>query len=330
MSNIWRMSFGVVSLSGRHMAEKCWLSWLEWWKISMFHHQKWQVTALLVLFVLEDWQIDLQPKTPFWSHWLVTFSGHLHHGWLLGTSITSPIRIPTPRRWWTTRSVSRKQLSSFSSVPPTTFTSMLRMSTFLLRFMINCVTISCLLFGSIFFQAPHPLFNVICWSGGLHYLCHSVGTSWPPGLSSLFHNSICNGLVTFPMLFTVASTCSVLLAQLTGPVKLNPTSLAFPKGRALLWVTIVQRIRLPPLGQGLQLLQFALQDFPGTYLQLTNHSMHGKVEAGCLPFLPESLWHGCSSMSNLLRQDNLVNAQAIEIVLMVISWIAGIWRVSCT
>ena len=32
------------------------------------------------------------------------------------------------------------------------------------------------------------------------------------------------------MVFTVTSTCAVLPAQMTGLVKLNPTSLTFPKG----------------------------------------------------------------------------------------------------
>ena len=45
-------------------------------------------------------------------------------------------------------------------------------------------------------KPPHPLFNVVCYSGGLSYLHHSMGTSWPPGLSSLFHYSIHNSSVT--------------------------------------------------------------------------------------------------------------------------------------
>ena len=51
--------------------------------------------------------------------------------------------------------------------------------------------------------------------------------------------------------FTVASTCTVLLAQLTGPVKLNLTSLAFPKGSPSL-SDHHPKNRIASLGQGLQ------------------------------------------------------------------------------
>ena len=186
--------------------------------------------SILILFVLEDWQVDLHPKTPSCLYWLVTFSGHSHHVQLLGISIASPIRTPFPRRGWTTRSVSRKLCFSLSSTLSTTLTSMLRMSISSFECMITCITISCLHFASIFFQAPHTLSNVVCCGGGPGCIHHSLGTSWPPCLSSLSTTASVTAQQHFCMIFTVAPTWAVLHAQLTAPVKLNPTSLVFPKG----------------------------------------------------------------------------------------------------
>ena len=42
--------------------------------------------------------LGLHSKTPSYPHQSVTFSGHFHHGWLLGTSVTSLIRTPTPQK----------------------------------------------------------------------------------------------------------------------------------------------------------------------------------------------------------------------------------------
>ena len=118
--------------------------------------------SIFGLFILEDWQIDLHPKTASCPHWLATFSGHPHHGWLLGTLIACLIGTPIPQRGWITRCVSRKPWSFLSSAPPTTSTSMLRMSISLLRSAINHATISHLHFRSIFFYPPHH-WNVIIW-----------------------------------------------------------------------------------------------------------------------------------------------------------------------
>ena len=88
------------------------------------------------------------------------------------------------------------------------------MSVSLLRSMINHIIISHLHFGSIFFQAPHPLFYVVGCGGEPGQLCGPVGTLWSPGLSSLFHKSICNGSVTF--LYSIYS-CFYLCCS-TGPI----------------------------------------------------------------------------------------------------------------
>ena len=58
--------------------------------------------------------------------------------------------------------------------------------------------ISYLCLRSIFLQALHPLFNVVCFCGGPVCLCCSLGAPWPPSLSSLFHDVISDGLMTFP------------------------------------------------------------------------------------------------------------------------------------
>ena len=158
--------------------------------------------SIFGLFALEDWQIDLHSKTPSWPCWVVASSG-THHDWLLGTLIASPIWTIIPRRGWTTRSVSRKLWSSLSSAPRTTLTSTLRTNIFLIRPVINCITTSHFQYGNTFFYAPHPLFNVLCNSGGPQDLHHSIGMSWTPSLSFLFHNSIQDGLV--------ALLCSIYL-----------------------------------------------------------------------------------------------------------------------
>ena len=77
---------------------------------------------------LANWPSTSDPSCP---HWSVTFSGHCHHGWLLGTSIITLIW-SLPRGGWTIRNVSRKSWSSLSSVLSTTSASTLRMSVSLL------------------------------------------------------------------------------------------------------------------------------------------------------------------------------------------------------
>ena len=153
--------------------------------------------SVFSLFVLEGWQIDLHSKTPSCPCRSAAFSWHCHYSWMKGTLIASPISTPTPRGGWTTRGVCRKLWPSLPSVLHPTSTSKLRMSIPLLMPVINCIALSHLPFGSIFFQAPHPLFDVICSCRGPCYLDHSVGTSWPPCLSSLFHNSFHDGFATF-------------------------------------------------------------------------------------------------------------------------------------
>ena len=149
------------------------------------------------LFILKGQQIELHPKTSSWSCWSVTFSWSSGYSWMWGTLITFLIGTPTPRRGWTTRGVSRKPWPSVPSAPPPTSASTLTMSIPLLRPVISCITLSHLPFGSIFLHAPHPLFDIICSFRYPCHLCCYPGMSWPPCISSLFHISFCNGLVTF-------------------------------------------------------------------------------------------------------------------------------------
>ena len=174
--------------------------------------------SIFGLFILEDWQIDLHPKTPFWPCQSIAFSWHSYmvecqELWLLPQSELPPEEGEPPEVY----------LGNYGLPCLLCFllTSLLRMSISLLRPLINCIIISHLPFRSILFHAPHPLFDVICCGGGLHYLCHSVGMSWPSSFSSLFHNCIHNGLVTF--LYSIYShlKMSCLPAQLIGPIKLD-------------------------------------------------------------------------------------------------------------
>ena len=98
-------------------------------------------------------------------------------------------------------------------------------------------------------KSLHPLFNVTCCSRGPGLpSSFCVQCPGPLSLSSLFHNSIHNSLATFLYSYLQSPLpAPFCLAQLTGPVKLNLTSLAFPKGSPSLSDHVIQRIRLPSL-----------------------------------------------------------------------------------
>ena len=121
--------------------------------------------------------------------------------------------------------------------------------------------------------------------------------------------------------FAVASTCEVLPAQLTGPLKLNSTCpLHFYRG-ALLCMNIFLRTRLLPLVPGPQLWWFNLQDrLPTMCQQLVIHSMYGKV-GGWLPLLlpkspPDSGHNNASNCLGLLSMP--IYPQVIGNILRVI------------
>ena len=188
--------------------------------------------CIFSLFVLEDWQINLHSQISSFLLCSVTFSRPSHHGWLMGAPITSLIRAPFPEEGnlW---EVSLNNCGVPCLVcQSSTSTNMIRTSIFPLSPVITHIGISHLHIIRIFLQALHPHFDVVCHFRGLVCVCCSSGASWSPGLSSLFHNGICNGSTTF--LCTIVSTRASLLAQLTGPAKLNPTSLTLPRGSSSL------------------------------------------------------------------------------------------------
>ena len=94
----------------------------------------------------------------------------------------------------------------------------------------------------------------------------------------------CPGPLALVVFSTTASamawkpSCTVIPAQLMGPVRLNPTSLAFPKGSPSLHDHCPKN-RIASLWQGLQLWYSALQDLLETYLQLMNHFIHEAVSS---------------------------------------------------
>ena len=182
------------------------------------------------LFILEDQQIDLHPKTPSWPCWSVAFSWHSLYVWMPETLITFPFRTPTPRRGWTTRSVSRNVWPSLPSVPPTNLTSTLRMSISLLRPAINCINISCLPFRCILHHTPQSLFDVISHHQSPHYLHHSLGMPWPPSLSSLFHIGIHNCSATFLYGIYCCLNMNCPASPIEGAHQAESYTLAFPRG----------------------------------------------------------------------------------------------------
>ena len=99
-------------------------------------------------------------------------------------------------------------------MPSPTSTQMLRTSILPLSPTITHFIISHLHFGSIFLQASHPLFDVVCFCRGLVYLPCSLGIFWVPGLSSLFHTGICDGSITF----LDSTHCHFHLSLSPGPI----------------------------------------------------------------------------------------------------------------
>ena len=151
----------------------------------------------LGLFILENWQIYLHSQTSSCSSCLDALPRPSSHGQLMGTPLASTIWTPSSWRGRSTGSVSQQSWGALSSTSSSTSTQMLRISILLLNPRITHFFFSQLYFGSIFLQVSHLLFDVVCCCGGLVCLCCSSGVSWPPGLSSPFHNGICNGSTTF-------------------------------------------------------------------------------------------------------------------------------------
>ena len=139
-----------------------------------------------------------------------------------------------------------------SSTPSSTSTHTLRMSIPPLSPTITHIAISHLHFKSIFLQALHPLFNVVCHCRGPVCLGHSSRASWLSGLSSLFLTVSVMSWWPFCTVPTNIPTWASHPAQLTGLAKWNPTSLASPRGSPS-WSYHHPKIRLPPQGLAPQL-----------------------------------------------------------------------------
>ena len=153
----------------------------------------------------------------------------------------------------------------------------------------------------------------------IHTIC-TLLLGCPGPLALVFFSTTSSAIVQPPyiMVLTVASTSTVLLAKLTGPVKLNPSSLPFAKGNPSLSDHHQKNKNTCPEARTMGSL-ISLQDHLETCLQLMNQSMCGKVGAHS-PY-PKVTLLGCSSMSDLHGWGHHSNVQVIEIIWMAIRWI---------
>ena len=203
---------------------------------------------------------------------------------------------------------------------------MLRISISPLRPAITYIKTSCLHLRSIPFHTPDPLFNVICNARGPPYPCHSAGTFCPLALA--LPSTTASAMAQWPSckVFMVGSTWVVLPAQLMGPSSwiLHPW---YPKGEPFLeWSSSKEQDCLL-LGKDYSFGNPSSR--PYWNISSINEPFHAwEGGAGCFPLPPKSLWCGCSSASNLCWLGDLVSTQVLEIILMVIGWIAGIWMAS--
>ena len=237
--------------------------------------------CIFVLFNLENWQIDLHPKTPSWLCWSVTLSWSFCYGWMLGTLIASPIGTPTPRRGWTTRGASRKPWPSLPLASSTTLYAENKcLST---QAWINHIALS------------HPSFQehpLPCHTSTLQYHMQWQGSSLP----SSFYSDLLAPLpmFSFPQqllqwlskVFMVASTWAALLAQLLRPVKLNLMSLVLPKESPSLCVCDPKH-RTASLGASTTTLVIC-SSRPSWNMSTINKPLHALEGGGWLPPLPQS------------------------------------------
>ena len=173
--------------------------------------------SILHLFILKDGQIDLNLKAPSWTHWFVTATGCSHHCWVYRALITSSIRTPT-----------LKDVEPPGE--PLGILGALCHWHHLLCPMEHWAQASSVLLTS---PLDAPSFKP--------HIKSSTLQAPPKDWMALLDDQGCPSLLTFILLFmtataigwwpsctifAVTSTCAVLPAQLTGPVKLNPMSLA--------------------------------------------------------------------------------------------------------
>ena len=173
--------------------------------------------SILCLFILKDGLIDLHPKAPSQTHWSVSAAICSHHCEVWKALMTSSIGTPTTWREWASGRTSRNAWCSLSLASSTTSSWA----------SITVITgPSHLPIRHSLIQASPPINYITGASQG------SDASTWPLGhpgpLAFIFFSITASAIAGWPSctIFAVASTCAVLLAQLIGPVKLNPAFFA--------------------------------------------------------------------------------------------------------
>ena len=126
--------------------------------------------------------------------------------------------------------------------------------------------------------------------------------------------------------FTVTSTCTVLPAQLAGPVKLNPMSLALVQESAYLCYHLPKNKIASPGTRATSLVICSLG--PSWTMSAISNPLHVWEGEGWLPPPLESLWHECNNASHCLGSLSMsIYPQVIENIWRAICSIVWIWRV---
>ena len=299
---------GQVSQEPLQWQEDVWqemLVILTWAAENSYTPPPWVVRYIIFgFYVLEDQQVDLHPKIPSWPHWSVTFSGHFHHGWLLGSLLSSPVRTPTPRRWWATRRASRKSWSSLSSTPSTTLTSMLTMIFFHSSLQLPMSPFLASTSGASS-SRPHIHSSMLYAAAGAQVVFVIPWGILAP-LTLVFFSTTASTIAWQPscMVFRVTSIWAILSAQLTVPVKLNLTSLTFPKGSPSLNDHYPKNKIASP---GAMITVSAIHSLrPSWNMSAINQPLQAWEGGGWSPTPPSwSLWYGHNSMIDLCVGVNL-------------------------
>ena len=188
------------------------------------------IHSIFSLFILEDWQIDLHHQTSSCPPCSVTFSRLFHHIQLIGPPIISSIRTPSPWRGRSTQSVYWQSWGVLSSMPSSTSTHMLRMN--FLNSVLWLLTSPFLTSTSEASSCKACIHSSMLYAAVGVWVVFVVPRGHPGPLAlvpfSMMESAMAQG-PSCPVL-TIISTWASLSAQLTGPAKWNPTSLALPRG----------------------------------------------------------------------------------------------------
>ena len=150
--------------------------------------------SIFSLFILEDWQIDLHPQTSSCPSCLVTFSRPPHHSWLLGTPVASSFGTPSPEE------VDPPKVSLSNDGVPCLLCHLLLLPTcweweFLcsVPWLLTSPFLTSTLEASSSKPCIHSL--MLYAAVGVQFVFF-IPQGHPPGLSSFFHDGICNGSMT--------------------------------------------------------------------------------------------------------------------------------------